>query len=412
MNPIPSTPAYCYTISAGLPFLRTLARWILDRHGKSPNTLTSLLILLPNRRSCRALREAFLAETGGAPLLLPKIQPLGDMDETSLFSYPEVEAMLPPTISCLRRELLLMRLVRRVNIAYSPPQAVELARQLAKLLDDALREGVSFEGLSALVPAELSLHWQESLKFLAILSQHWPLILETEGVIDPIDHRNRMLRAVANAWQQKPPAYPVIAVGSTGMQPSVAQLLKVIARLPDSAVIVPGLDLVMQEREWDILTETHPQYAFKQLLTRMDCPRHSVQLLGEDNASARDACLRAILQPPDTTAQWSQSSLPLHEGLAGVSLVTAETQFDEARMIAIAMRETLETPGKTAALVTSDRTLAQMVTAQLQRFGIEIDDSAGYPLMDTPAATFLRLSADMVASQAAPAALLAAGICA
>ena len=121
----------------------------------------------------------------------------------------------------------------------------------------------------------------------------------------------------------------------------------------------------------------------------------------------RTICLRTILQPPDTTAHWSQTNLPLAEGLSNIKLITADTQLDEARTIAIALRETLETPGKTAALVTPDRTLARMVAAQMQRFGIEIDDSGGYKLTDTPTGCFLRLTIEMIASQAAPSPLLA-----
>ena len=59
-------------------------------------------------------------------------------------------------------------------------------------------------------------------------------------------------------------------------------------------------------------------------------------------------------------------------------------------MIALALREALETPQRTAALVTPDRDLARRVTAELRRWDIEIDDSAGQPLADTPPATLLR----------------------
>ncbi len=90
-----------------------------------------------------------------------------------------------------------------------------------------------------------------------------------------------------------------------------------------------------------------------------------------------------------------------------MQLLTADTLLDEARMIAIALREVLETPEKTAALVTPDRTLARMVSAQMQRFGVAIDDSAGRPLMDTPPGYFMCLLAEMVASGAAPSPLLA-----
>src|SRR4051812_7937217 len=77
MNSMPK----CATIPAGEPFSGRLARWLLDRYGREAVSLPRVLVLLPSRRACRSLRKAFLEAAGGKPLLLPRIQPLGDMDE-------------------------------------------------------------------------------------------------------------------------------------------------------------------------------------------------------------------------------------------------------------------------------------------------------------------------------------------
>ena len=71
------------------------------------------------------------------------------------------------------------------------------------------------------------------------------------------------------------------------------------------------------------------------------------------------------------------------------------------------LRETLETPGAQAALVTPDRDLAGRVAAALLRYGVVADDSAGEPLADTPPAVFLRLLVRAVAEELAPVPLLA-----
>ena len=44
------------------------------------------------------------------------------------------------------------------------------------------------------------------------------------------------------------------------------------------------------------------------------------------------------------------------------------------------MREALETPGKTAALITPDVAIARRVSAELARWGVEVEDSAGRTL--------------------------------
>lgn len=400
----------CTTIAPEKPFLNLLATWVLERYGADATQLTRTLILLPNRRACRALREAFLDVTGGKPILLPRIQPIGDIDEEVAFPhYAPENAAIPPAISIIRRELLLTRLVMHFtrNRRYNVEQAAELARQLALFIDDVAREGLDFSRLAALAPEELAQHWQETLNFLSVISHHWPDIIREEQSVDPALHRNLQLAAVAEAWRVHPPAHPVIAAGSTGNTPATAQLLKTIAHLPQGMLVLPGLDKAMSESEWNMVSETHPQFGLKQLLEALECKRDDVPYLdGANPQNTRESCLRTILQPPEATSGWTHTVLPL-EGLDGVSLLTADTLLDEARMIAIALRETLETPKKTAALVTPDRQLARMVAAQMQRFGIDIDDSAGQKLKNSPTGCFLRLAIDMVATQAAPSPLLA-----
>ncbi len=406
-----------HTIPADKPFIEHLASWVLQTCGTDPATLPRALILLPSRRACRSLREAFLTISGGKPMLLPRIQPLGDIEEMLAIPYENVNADLPPVIADTRREFLLTQLVmdfkKRQSEAFfgrvfNIEQATSLARQLATLVDDANRYGISFEHLDKLVPEDLAVHWQQTLAFLDIISQAWPKILESEGVLDPVDHRNRILLATAKAWTKQAPDMPVIAAGSTGSTPATAALLSAIAASPQGRVVLPGLDIDMSESEWQGLNETHPQFGMKQLLESMGATRAGVHALGEvEPASSRIIALRAILQSPEATSGWSREKLPLAEGLSHIKLLTADTLHDEARMIAIALRHTLETPGETAALVTPDRTLARMVAAQMLSFGVEIDDSAGHPLAATPAASFMKLLIDMVAAQAAPVELLA-----
>lgn len=402
--------ARCYTISAELPFLRTLAAWVLEHHGKNAEQLSAVRLLLPNRRACRALRDAFLEATAGRPLLLPRIRPIGDLDEIDL--PPDLLAgaslpSLPPAIAKERRLPLLTQLVMKFGRIPHPAQAAQLAQQLAKFLDDMLQENLDPEKLNDLAPPELAAHWQQMLAFLGIVLRHWPKVLESENALDAIDRCNRLLYALAEHWTHSPPGFPVIAAGSTGTQPATAALLAAVARLPQGAVILPGLDKEMPDAEWETVEATHPQYALRQLLGQLKVLRPDVQALPKQPVTARVQCLRAVLQPPPATAEWARATLPLKEGMAGVHLLEADTLLDEARLIAIALRESLETPGKTAALVTHDRRLALMVAAQMERFGIRIDDSAGRPLLSTPPGAFLRLAMDMAISHGAPAPLLA-----
>ena len=98
---------------------------------------------------------------------------------------------------------------------------------------------------------------------------------------------------------------------------------------------------------------------------------------------------------------------PAPTAIDGMSLLSTADQQEEAAAIAMVLREALETPGATAALVTPDRDLAGRVATELLRYGVVADDSAGEPLAGLPPAVFLRLLARAVAEELAPVPLLA-----
>ncbi|HUB84347.1 MAG TPA: double-strand break repair protein AddB, partial [Rhizomicrobium sp.] len=206
---------------------------------------------------------------------------------------------------------------------------------------------------------------------------------------------------------------PVIAAGSTGSIPATADLLRVIANLPNGSVVLPGLDRELDAKSWNDLDEGHAQYGMRELLHRMGIKREDVrdwQPVATGNPP-REMLLRETLRPAPTTDAWraiaERGIGDIAKGFDGLSIVNAAHPGEEATSIALILREVLQTPGKTAALVTPDRNLARRVAAEMRRWNIEIDDSAGKPLANTPPGTFLCLLAEAADAQFAPVALLA-----
>ncbi len=421
-------PPRVFTIPAGTPFTDALARGILKSHGGDPLDLDRVLVLLPTRRACRSLRDSFLRAGSGEPLLLPDIRPVADVDEEEIslfgpgpgYGIPERELEIPPAIPALRRQLLLSRLIleldaqRHLHVSdrMDHARAVALARELAGLLDRMQTERLPFSALENVVPDQLAAHWRQTLEFLKILSEHWPRLLRAEGCIDPADRRNRLLEAQAAAWRDAPPEHPVVAAGSTGTIPATADLLKVVASLPDGTVVLPGLDQVMDEEAWRAVDETHHQHGLRRLLDHLGVPRLEVPVWeeagGEDGSNGRAKFLSEAMRPAETTHAWRYGGCFAPSVLAGLSRIDCPGPEEEARVVALVMREVLETPGRTAALVTPDRALARRVAAEVRRWDVEIDDSAGQPLGETPPGTFFRLVARMAAERLAPVPLLAA----
>jgi ATP-dependent helicase/nuclease subunit B len=415
-----------FTIPASAPFGENLAQGVLARVEKQDFALAETIIYLPTRRAARNFGEAFARVLGGAALL-PQFRALGDAEEDDLlFDTIEDDLELPPAISPIRRQLLLATLIRQWSArqgaeirgdemggeAMGFAQAAALAESLASVMDDAERQGADLSRLEELAPLPLAEHWQEASRFLILVRDHWPALLAAEGALDPAARRNRALALAAQRLDQHPPPGLVIAAGSTGSIPATANLLRVIAGLPHGALVLPGLDRSLDEKSWQALDSGHPQYGLKQLLDGIGAGRGAVQDWHAPAPNlAREKLLRETLRPAPTTDAWralaDARDPEIAQGLKGVTLVPAADPAEEALTIALALRRTLETEGRTAALVTPDRMLARRVAGELQRWQIAIDDSAGRPLAHTAAGTFLALLVEAAAAEFAPVPLLA-----
>jgi ATP-dependent helicase/nuclease subunit B len=424
-----SRPAV-YTIPPHRAFADALAAGLIARFGAEKTGLARGLILVPNNRAARAIADAFVRRSEGG-LLLPRLVPIGDpeLDERiggALEPLGEGEA-IPPAIEPVERLMLLARLVQRhMPGEIDAAEALRLAADLARTLDQLLIEQVEparLRDFAADLP-DLSLHWQKSLDRLTVILDDWPALLKERGSIDLAERRNKLLAAVAKRWTTKPPPGFVVAAGVTTTAPAVTGLLRVVARLPDGFVVLPGLDSDMPDREWEALgphepdpdtgrrrpsIETHPQFHLKLLLDRMSIGRGEAERWrwggGRDAPAVRSRAIANALAPAFFTAKW-QELKPAERRLSGVRALELADPAEEAQAIAVALREALETPERTAALVTPDRNLARRVSAHLKRWGIEADDSAGRPLSQTPPGTLLIALASAAAERFAPVPLL------
>jgi len=402
-----------FSISAGQPFADVLAGWVLERYGSDAIALPKVLLLLPSRRACLSLREAFLRSTGGKPTLLPRMQPLGDVDTDVMLSGLAGAANTPmaPTPSGEHKRIfILARLIRAYHGAHGRNErmdhALQQATDVAELLDELEREGGNLSALHGLVPDQFASHWQQTTDFLNIVAEHWPAIAADKKLVGIEAWRNQALRSLAAMWEKSPPDHPVIAAGSTGSIAATSNLLRVIAGLPQGAVVLPGVDMKASEAYYEHSEESHPQWGLKSLLGELSVSRADVQLLGAPEA-ARAALISRALCPAECFSDWHSVPQDVAKAVEGLALVTCADQQEEASSIALMLRETLETEGKTAALVTHDRKLARRVAAQMQRYGVQVDDSAGKALAVTPAATLMRLLLEVTESNAAPVKLLA-----
>jgi ATP-dependent helicase/nuclease subunit B len=431
------------SVPAGVPFLDVLAEFLVEggllpgfAARGDPLGLAEVQIYLPTRRSARELEQILVERLGGAAVL-PRIAALGEFaDEEDPFSIAadDLADDLLPAIGETSRRLVLARLIRAwarqvagevagapAPISTSPGAAVALAAELGRLIDSFETEDVAWTKLAGLVPPEHDDIWKITCNFLNIAADAWPGFLAERGLIGGAARLNAGLRGLCERIRRQPPECPVLIAGSTGSNPATADLMSVVARLPRGAVVLQGLDTDADDHTWRVIggrsgdgpapasAWTHPQHAFHRLLTRLDVQRGEVGILSRPDP-ARDArrqlVTRALL-PAECTDHWAEASgTGAEDALGALTLVEAANEREEALAVALLLRETLEDDGRTAALVTPDRALARRVVAELKRWNIEAEDSAGVPLADSSVGILARLLVEAAGSDLAAGDLL------
>lgn len=400
-----------YGLPPGVDFTAALIAGLEARlHGQPPEAMARVEIWVNTERAKRAL-TAQLAR--GPARLLPRLRVLTDL------SGPLPGApLLPPAVPPLRTTLELARLVTALGTAEdaisAEAAAFDLAESLAELLDTMEGEGIPLDAFARIDAGEHAEHWQRSLRFLGIIADY----AQAAGPIGGQARMRAAVTALAARWAVAPPPHPVIVAGSTGSRGATRAFMAAVTQLPQGAIVLPGYDGLLSADVWARLDRDeagatdHPQFGFRQLAATLGFDPVAVAPWADiaPPAPARNALISLGMRPAPVTDQWRAEGGLLRPQLAAAAArltwIEASDEKHEALAIALLLREAADT-GQRAALITTDRTLARRVTAELDRWGLIPDDSAGRPLSLTPPGVLLRLVADCLGTRLTPHALLA-----
>ncbi|MGV8985711.1 MAG: double-strand break repair protein AddB [Cypionkella sp.] len=367
-----------FSLPPGVDFATQLVLGLVERlQGQPPEAVAQVTLYLNSQRMRRRVTEVFVQ---GAASFLPRMFVLSELAQHPIL------ADLPAPSSALRRQLDLARLIDSLLQAQpdlAPRAALfDLARSLGLLLDEMQDEGVAAETISALDVSGHSEHWARTQAFLRIVA---PLMATSDG---PARHRIASER-LADRWRANPPQGPVIIAGSTGSRGPVALLMRAVVDLPQGMLVLPGYDTDLPEGVWaqmdDALTaEDHPQFRFRRLMDALDLAPSAIRPWRQvqPHDPNRNRLISLSLRPAPVTDQWlveGQDLPDLVEATRDITLLEAANPRAEALTLALILRRAVSR-GQKAALVTPDRNLARRVEAQLDRWGILPDDSAGMPL--------------------------------
>jgi len=400
-----------FGVPPGVDFPLALMEGLRRRHGgQPPEALARVEIFVNSRAMQWRLKSLFMQ---GPSTLLPRIRTVTDLASDA--SFPDI----PQTGSPLRRRLELTQLVAKLldrQPGLAPRSALfALADSLADLLDEMQSEGVPPERIRDLDVTDVSGHWQRGLQFVSLVERY--LGADPGQGLGTLARQRLVAERLEVEWSLKPPPHPVLVAGSTGSRGATALFMRVVARLPQGAVILPCVDFDLPQHVWKRLEDTletqdHPQHRFARLFSDLDCPPGEIRSWEpslQPPSPNRNRLVSLALRPAPVTDHWRSEGA----GLAGVeqatealTLIEAPSPRAESSAVALLLREAVE-DGRTAALVTADRTLTRQVTAALDRWDIRPDDSAGTPLPLTVLGRFLRQVAGLFGQTLSPGALLA-----
>jgi ATP-dependent helicase/nuclease subunit B len=420
--------AHVYNVPLGNDLCDVTAQWIIESAGADPLAISNNILLLPNNRAIKAMTEAFVRQAAPG-MLLPRMVAVGDMqlDEAlgPMLDPIDAGSALWPAIAPFERLMLLAKLVQdhqSSGAPLSPAEALRLARKLAELIDALEVDLIDFSQFADIkIEADLAGHWQSAYARLLQILPAYRAALTARKLMGPAERRNHLLAALEHRLAQNAGEAPIIAVGITTSAKAVARVLRRVARLPNGHVILPGVDLELPDARWDDLSpstddspsfarrrnvEVHPQFHLKHLLEIMGIDRSEIDVLPTASSAPEAVAISEIFCLPEHSIYW-QELPPTRKSLPHAKWLEAEDSSQEAKAIALRIRGALEVTGKRVALITPDRELAVRVAGQLYRWGIEVDDSAGIPLLQTPPGTLMLALVDAISSRFSASSILA-----
>ncbi len=400
-----------FGVPPGVDFPMALMEGLRRRlQGQPPEAVARVEVFVNTRAMQRRLKSLF---ANGPATFLPRIRVVTDLSSDARF--PDIPRSEPP----LRRRLELTQLVGKLleqQPDLAPRSAMfALADSLAGLLDEMQSEGVPPERIRELDVTDVSGHWQRGLQFVSLVERYFGT--ETGYGPGALARQRLVAERLAGQWSANPPSHPVLVAGSTGSREATALFMRSVARLPQGAVVLPCVDFDLPQHVWarlddPLLTQDHPQYRFARLCRDLGCEPNEIQSWEpslEPPSPDRNRLVSLALRPAPVTDQWCSEGAGLtgiEQATAALTLIEAPSLRAESSAISLLLREAVE-DGRTAALVTPDRTLTRQVTAALDRWGIKPDDSGGMPLPLTTPGRFLRQIAGLFGQTLTAGALLA-----
>jgi len=363
-------------IPFGSCFLESLSSLLMGPYD-NPIEFAKTLVILPTKRSLLHLQKSLQEKTNGRVMMLPRMIALADIESENPLFLDSINN-LPPSISSWKRLGMLTQLILKFQPSYTPSRALKAAKELMHFIDEAETSDIDLANLKDLAVGDYAEHWQETLGFLKIVTDHWPAILKDLRVIESQGRVRHALKAVAKHWQMNPPEHPVIIAGTTGTVPATRELIKTVLSLPKGQLILPGLDGYSRD-----LPLTHPKHTLSDLLDFLQVDAEDIHVMLNEKGGARNHLLQTAMDDKgiDLDKSFDPKVWP--------EMVECNSVTMEAKVIALMMRYYLEETTGTISLVSPNQSLCKLVETELQRWDLVANTSSGQALSSSLVGGFI-----------------------
>lgn len=328
-----------HTIPYGQPFLKTIILALFKETHHDPLSIAHYDCIFPTKRPSQKFQHLFAQESPYQAWFLPRIYSLPDLIEDPFKPHFVPFQEIPSTISYTERMSLALHCINKfTNLTrLSLYQRMSLARSLLKIMDDIYDSGQTFEDISCILQDQAleTNYYQQTKSFISLILSYWPKILEEKHLIDPKQRQQLIFKAWLKAWQNYPPYNPLLFIGFKRDQPALEKLYEAADLLPHGVFIYYG---------------------------------------------------------KKSSSFFSTLSYFKHKD---IELVETLTAFEEARVVSLKTKQSLEKEGSSIVLVTPSFDFASLIQNELKRFGIYPNSVFGMPLMQSVVGSFMLLTSQL-----------------
>jgi ATP-dependent helicase/nuclease subunit B len=345
-------------IPAHLPFASSLARLILrDATDQLPD-LQNIHIFLPNALSARQLRRA-LVEQSQKGILGPNISSMSQWinNHVPLPDYKLTQ------INQSGRQLILFEALKQHRNLFNENNLWQICNSLLEFFDELSQNSFDLEKYSA-------------DKWQAQLQNAYGIQPDNNRDINHLFYEARIVHTLWQAWQQQTSAmnlHDASTIYHLRLQQDTTDLMQ------QTKLYVVGFEQLMKaEQQWCTKFESGNQVTY----------------ISQSNEPADNPAGRFFRQALDTSQTIQKIADPVQQAASldisdKLSLYAAPSAETEARAIHMQARCWLAENKNSIAIVSENRKIMRRVRALMERSGIVVEDTAGWSIATTSAATCL-----------------------